>query len=224
MREKQRKVLANFDKRGFFLTGTYEDCYLPDDEAACWKDVENYARRVKYATCKRFGVEKEKIRLMLWAARKGEAGRLHMHGFAQCVGMGEADRREWREMLEDLWRRRIPGTREFEPLGTMNVDRMDMKKLLGLSGEGKNGTLGYIYGHSWRLHRLCGLRLLVGAAVPGLGVREGDDLRPGTAARERGRKAGWMGSHRAAGLSDFAAERVCESLHMTDKIKFLRAF
>lgn len=150
MREKQRKVLANFDKRGFFLTGTYEDCYLPDDEAACWKDVENYARRVKYATCKRFGVEKEKIRLMLWAARKGEAGRLHMHGFAQCVGMGEADRREWREMLEDLWRRRIPGTREFEPLGTMNVDRMDMKKLLGLSGEGKNGTLGYIYGHSWR--------------------------------------------------------------------------
>lgn len=87
---------------------------------------------------------------MLWAARKGEAGRLHMHGFAQCVGMGEADRREWREMLEDLWRRRIPGTREFEPLGTMNVDRMDMKKLLGLSGEGKNGTLGYIYGHSWR--------------------------------------------------------------------------
>ena len=44
MRKKQRKVLANFDKRGFFLTGTYEDCYLPDDEAACWKDVENYAR------------------------------------------------------------------------------------------------------------------------------------------------------------------------------------
>ena len=27
--------------------------------------MENYARRVKYATCKRFGVEK--IRLMLWA-------------------------------------------------------------------------------------------------------------------------------------------------------------
>ena len=150
MRKKQRKVLANFDKRGFFLTGTYEDCYLPDDEAACWKDVENYARRVKYATCKRFGVQKEKIRLMLWAVRKGEAGRLHMHGFAQCVGMGEAERREWREMLEDLWRRRIPGTREFEPLGTMNVDRMDMKQLLGPSGEGKNGTLGYIYGHSWR--------------------------------------------------------------------------
>ena len=149
MRRKQRKVLANFDKRGFFLTGTYEDCYLPDDEAACWKDVENYARRVKYATCKRFGVEKEKIRLMLWAVRKGEAGRLHMHGFAECVGLDERERREWREMLEDLWRRRIPGTSEFEPLGTINVDRMDMGKLLGK--DGKNGTLGYLYGHKERL-------------------------------------------------------------------------
>ena len=45
MRKKQWKVLANFDKRGFFLTGTYEDCYLPGDEDACWRDVENYARR-----------------------------------------------------------------------------------------------------------------------------------------------------------------------------------
>ena len=67
LRKRQRKALTNFSPAGMFLTGTYEDCYLPDDEAACWKDVENYARRVKYATCKRFGVEKEKIRLMLWA-------------------------------------------------------------------------------------------------------------------------------------------------------------
>lgn len=150
MRRKQRKALANFTKRGCFLTGTYEDAYLPENEEACWRDVKNYARRVKDATCKRFGVPREKIKLMFWAVRKGEEGRLHMHGFAECVGLGEAERREWREMLEDLWRRRIPGTREFEPLGTMNADRMDMKKLLGLSGQGKNGTLGYIYGHSWR--------------------------------------------------------------------------
>ena len=67
LRKRQRKALTNFSPAGMFLTGTYEDCYLPDDEDACWKDVENYARRVKYATCKRFGVEKEKIRLMLWA-------------------------------------------------------------------------------------------------------------------------------------------------------------
>ena len=88
--------------------------------------------------------------MMLWAVRKGEAGRLHMHGFAECVGMGAADRREWREMLEDLWRRRVPGTGEYEPLGTMNADRMDMKKLLGVDGQGKNGTIGYIYGHKER--------------------------------------------------------------------------
>ena len=150
LRRKQRKVLANLDKNGSFLTGTYGDGDLPADFAACRKDVENYKRRVITATCKRFGVPKDSIRLMLWAVRKGEAGRLHLHGFAQCKGLDAADRREWREMLEDLWRRRIPGTGEYDPLGTMNVDRMDMKKLLGIDGQGKNGTVGYIYGHKER--------------------------------------------------------------------------
>ena len=132
LRRKQRKAIANFGRDGFFLTGTYEEFYLPEDFAACRRDVENYKRRVIGATVKRFGVNRDKIRLMLWAVRKGETGRLHMHGFAECVGMGAADRREWREMLEDLWRRRVPGTGEYEPLGTMNADRMDMKKLLGV--------------------------------------------------------------------------------------------
>lgn len=103
LRRKQRKAIANFGRDGFFLTGTYEESYLPEDFAACRRDVENYKRRVIGATVKRFGVSRDKIRLMLWAVRKGEAGRLHMHGFAECVGMGAADRREWREMLEDLW-------------------------------------------------------------------------------------------------------------------------
>ena len=62
-----------------------------------------------------------------------------------------AQRREWREMLEDLWRRRIPGSNEFEPLGTMNVNRIDMKKLLGKSVQGEYGTVGYFYGHKERL-------------------------------------------------------------------------
>jgi len=150
MRKRQRKAMANFTKRGFFLTGTYTEGYLPEDLTACRKDVENYKRRVISATGRRFGVKKERIRLMLWAVRKGEAGRLHMHGFAECVGLGDAERREWREMMEDLWRRRIPGTGEYEPLGTMNVDRMDMKKLLGVDGQGQNGTIGYIYGHKER--------------------------------------------------------------------------
>lgn len=74
-----------------------------------------------------------------------------MHGFAECPGLTAAQRREWREMLEDLWRRRIPGSNEFEPLGTMNVDRIDMKKLLGKSGQGEYGTVGYLYGHKERL-------------------------------------------------------------------------
>ncbi len=113
------------------------------------KNKMSSMRRVIAATCKRFGVRKEDIRLMLAAVRKGEQGRLHFHGFAECRGLDERDRREWREMLEDLWRRRIPGTNEFEPLGTINVDRMDMKKLLGK--DGTNGTMGYLYGHKERL-------------------------------------------------------------------------
>lgn len=153
LRKKQRKAIANFDKYGFFLTGTFEEAFLPDDILACKREVVNYKRRVIAATCKRFGVSRDKIRMMLWAVRKGEAGRLHMHGFVECVGMGQSDRREFREMLEDLWRRRIPGTNEYEPLGTMNADRIDMKKLLGNDGttQGKHGTIGYIYGHKERI-------------------------------------------------------------------------
>lgn len=149
MRHRQRVVITNFTKNGFFLTGTYEDLYLPEDIEACRRDVRNYLRRVIAATCKRFGVRRDAIRLMLVAVRKGENGRLHMHGFAECKGLDAKDRREWREMLEDLWRRRIPGTNEYEPLGTINVDRIDMGKLLGK--DGTNGTLGYFYAHKERI-------------------------------------------------------------------------
>lgn len=147
LRRKHRKVLANFNANGFFLTGTFDAPFLPLDMSGCAQEVRNYKRRVERATCKRFGVQKEQIKLMLFPVRKGEAGRLHFHGFAQCDALDAAQRREWREMLEDLWRRGIPGTREFEPMGTINVDRINMKKLLGMDGQGPMGTVGYIYGH-----------------------------------------------------------------------------
>lgn len=151
LRKKQRKVIANFTKRGFFLTGTFEEVFLPDDIQACAREVKNYKRRVLAAVLKRFGITTDKVRMMLWAVRKGENGRLHMHGFVECIGMNDADRREFREMLEDLWRRRIPGTNEYESLGTMNADRIDMKKVLGTDGQGDNGTVGYIYIHKERV-------------------------------------------------------------------------
>lgn len=148
MRRRQRKALANFSNEGFFVTGTYSDDYLPEDFAACCKDVRNYKRRIMQATQKRFGVAAESIRLMFAAVQKGEGGRMHMHGFAECVGLTRQQRREWREMLEDLWRRRIEGTREFEPLGTLNADRIDMRKILGKDGTG--GTVSYFYAHKKR--------------------------------------------------------------------------
>ena len=110
--------------------------------------MKNYARRVQRAVRKRFGVRGTWLKLMLWAVRNGEPA-LHMHGFASA-GLSEAERRELRYMLEDLWRRRVPGTREFEPMGTMNADRIIMKKILGIDGQGTSGTVGYIYGHSFR--------------------------------------------------------------------------
>ena len=153
LRKKQRKALANFSREGFFLTGTFDEAFLPDDILGCKREVVNYKRRVIAAACKKFSVQRESVRLMLWAVRKGEKGRLHMHGFVECAGMSCGQRREFREMLEDLWRRRVPGTNEFEPLGTMNADRIDMKKLLGNDGaaQGKHGTVGYIYGHKERI-------------------------------------------------------------------------
>lgn len=148
MRRRQRKALANFSDEGFFVTGTYSDDYLPDDFAACERDVRNYKRRIIQATTKRFGIGGENIRLMFAAVQKGDGGRMHMHGFAECVGLSKQQRREWREMLEDLWRRRIDGTREFEPLGTLNADRIDMRKILGKDGTG--GTVSYFYAHKKR--------------------------------------------------------------------------
>ena len=93
--------------------------------------MENYKRRVIGATVKRFWCEPgQNTADAMGCAQRRSWTAAHAR-FAECVGMGAADRREWREMLEDLWRRRVPGTGEYEPLGTISADRMDMKKLLG---------------------------------------------------------------------------------------------
>ena len=111
MRRYQRKVLANFDKDGFYVTGTYEDAYRPESFEDCVQDVRNYVRRVKAAVIRRFGEQRARqLKLSLHAVRNGEKGKLHMHGFAECKGLTAAERREFRQMLEELWRRRVPGT------------------------------------------------------------------------------------------------------------------
>ena len=51
-RERSARLLVqllntNFDQRGFALTLTYEDMWLPDDDEAAWKDVYNYLKRVR---------------------------------------------------------------------------------------------------------------------------------------------------------------------------------
>lgn len=88
MRRYQRKVLANFDKDGFYVTGTYEDAYRPESFEDCVQDVRNYERRVKAAVIRRFGEQRaRRLKLSLHAVRNGEKGKLHMHGFAECKGL-----------------------------------------------------------------------------------------------------------------------------------------
>lgn len=86
LRKKQRKVVTNFTKDGFFLSGTFEEIFLPDDFLGCVREVKNYKRRVIAAICKRFKIAREKIKMMLWAVRKGKDGRLHIRNitFRDC--------------------------------------------------------------------------------------------------------------------------------------------
>ena len=237
LRKKQRKVVANFTKNGFFLSGTFEEVFLPDDFLGCVRETKNYKRRVIAAICKRFKIAREKIKMMLWAVRKGKDGRLHMHGFVECIGLDQIDRREVREMLEDLWRRRIPGTNEYESLGTMNADRIDMKKILGTdqTTQGKYGTVGYIYNHTervcietknlilpegaerykveppsaeGRLRRYAERRILVEPAFPGLEAGKKHCLRSGRTAPVRPNPGRWLGSNGSTMLCHSEPEMV----------------
>lgn len=40
LRRQMRKTLANFDKNGFWLTGTYQDEYAPECYEDCVRDVK----------------------------------------------------------------------------------------------------------------------------------------------------------------------------------------
>jgi len=150
LRRKMRKVLANFDRRGFYVTATYEAAYAPADLEECRRDAKNYRTRVTRACRRRFGVEPQAVKMILFPVRNGSGGKLHIHGLVQVDGMDQAQRRELRELLEDLWRRKIPGCGEFESLGTINVDRLNMRAVLASSKRSKWGTVGYIYSHKER--------------------------------------------------------------------------
>ena len=43
MRRYQRKVLANFDKDGFYVTGTYEDAYRPES----FEDLKSLQAKIR---------------------------------------------------------------------------------------------------------------------------------------------------------------------------------
>lgn len=149
LRWEQRVVLANFDQRGLYVTGTFCDAYRPADLAGARREVRNYERRVVNAACRRFGAKREEVKMRLHVVQNGDEGKVHFHGLVQIDRLNRRERQEFREMVEELWgRRETDGS--YDPLGTINADRIDMGQLLGQEGNGQYGTMGYIYGHKKR--------------------------------------------------------------------------
>ena len=131
-RERSARLLVqllntNFDQRGFALTLTYEDMWLPDDDEAAWKDVYNYLKRVRRWLTRKNWQDATPIKWVC-VTENQEADpanglkevRYHHHMVLQVDGLTAAHRAALRDALEDLW---CTG-RSREPLGTVNADRL----------------------------------------------------------------------------------------------------
>ena len=131
-RERSARLLVqllntNFDQRGFALTLTYEDTWLPDDDEAAWKDVYNYLKRVRRWLARQNWQDATPIKWVC-VTENQEADpanglkevRYHHHMVLQVDGLTAAHRAALRDALEDLW---CTG-RSREPLGTVNADRL----------------------------------------------------------------------------------------------------
>ena len=131
-RERSARLLVqllntNFDQRGFALTLTYEDMWLPDDDETAWKDVYNYLKRVRRWLTRKNWQDATPIKWVC-VTENQEADpanglkevRYHHHMVLQVDGLTAAHRAALRDALEDLW---CTG-RSREPLGTVNADRL----------------------------------------------------------------------------------------------------
>ena len=131
-RERSARLLVqllntNFDQRGFAVTLTYEDMWLPDDDEAAWKDVYNYLKRVRRWLTRQNWQDATPIKWVC-VTENQEADpanglkevRYHHHMVLQVDGLTAAHRAALRDALEDLW---CTG-RSREPLGTVNADRL----------------------------------------------------------------------------------------------------
>lgn len=120
-------INANFDRRGWHVTLTYDDEHLPEEERA-ERDLVNYVRRIR-RWVSRQGWDPDGLRWVSVTEGQDEdkaagqkAVRWHHHYLAQMDNLTREERDKLRGALEDLWAVRFCG--EVESLGTVNADRL----------------------------------------------------------------------------------------------------
>lgn len=125
-------INANFDRRGWHVTLTYDDAWLPEDGARAERDLVNYIRRLRRWLA-RHGIEPGLLRWISVTEGQEEdkaagqkAVRWHHHLLIQLDELTQTQREQLRSALEDLWRVRIGGIPES--LGTVNADRLQPDK------------------------------------------------------------------------------------------------
>ena len=114
--------------RGFYLTLTYIDTFLPESMEQAQRDLRNYIRRVKAAIAKLYGPGAE-LRVMGLTGCGRKSGRYHHHLLVECKGLTMRQNAEFRQLLEDKWAVRWPDGR-VESLGTANADRLNLQNRL----------------------------------------------------------------------------------------------
>lgn len=121
-------INANFDRRGWHVTLTYDDEHLPEEEERAERDLVNYVRRIR-RWVSRQGWDPDGLRWVSVTEGQDEdkaagqkAVRWHHHYLAQMDNLTREERDKLRGALEDLWAVRFCG--EVESLGTVNADRL----------------------------------------------------------------------------------------------------
>lgn len=120
---------TNFDDRGFSLTLTYRDTYLPPDDETAWRDIHNYLLRLRRFIKRQDWPKDAKLKWVCVTENQEEdkaAGlkeiRYHHHMLIQLDGLDAEQRSRLRDALENLWSTGPNGHRE--QIGTVNADRL----------------------------------------------------------------------------------------------------
>lgn len=133
-------INCNFDERGFHVSLTYDDAFLPVDGEEAARNLKNWLRRLR-GWLRRNGYDANALRWIAVTENQEEdkaaglkAVRYHHHVLVQLDGIDRESRTKLRDAMEDLWQTGRGDARE--PLGRANADRLqpDEDGLAALAG------------------------------------------------------------------------------------------